>query len=477
MFFSPFLASRYLKPKRTFVSIITVISILGVALGVWLLAVVIAVFTGYGDKIKENILGFEPHLVIDSGGIIQNWDETITAIEDVEGITSMTPYVRGQVVMDYQGLRSAPMIRGILQPEGKDLERMESKIATVKPPPSEVFKNQEKEPIKRNSLFLGNLVKWLGLDGQKSTTEKERRGKFFVGDPYSAVIGDGIAESQGITVGDKILLYSPRDIDAIMESVKKAEKGNDDQEKKKGFDEIREMTAPQELTITGIFDSGHWDFDSNIIFCNLETAQVLYNFDFEQAHGIAVRTEDGFQANRYQTEFAKRLPDRDRILTWMQMHQMIFNAVAAERQAMYLILFMIMIVGGFCIMNTMITVTYQKRGEIGLLKAIGAREGQIAWVFLFQGILVGLLGVLVGLALAEITIFLRNDLAGWVGRTFGVDMFSEEVYKIDGGLPAKQSWRDLTIISIGSFAACAIASLVPAILAASLQPAKALRSE
>ena len=86
------------------------------ALGVWLLAVVIAVFTGYGERIKESILGFEPHLVVDSGGILRGWPEVYEKISDVEGVISVTPYVRGQVVMDFEGLRSAPMIRGILPP-------------------------------------------------------------------------------------------------------------------------------------------------------------------------------------------------------------------------------------------------------------------------------------------------------------------------------------------------------------------------
>lgn len=237
------------------------------------------------------------------------------------------------------------------------------------------------------------------------------------------------------------------------------------------------MTAPQEVTVTGIFDSGHWDFDSNIIFVHLETAQVLYNFDLEECHGIAVRTDDGFRADQYQAALYEKLPDHFRILTWTQMHKIIFDAVAAERQAMYLILFMIMIVGGFCIMNTMITVTFQKRSEIGLMKALGAREGQVAWVFLFQGVLVGLVGVVVGLLMAQLTLHFRNHMAGWIGTNFGVDIFAAEVYKVDGGLPALQTVRDTIIISVGAFVACTVASLIPALIAASLQPAKALRSE
>lgn len=448
MLFSPFLATRYLKPKRTFVSLITVISILGVALGVWAMVVVISVFTGYGERIKDSILGFEPHLVIDSGGIVQDWPGLVEKVSEVEGVVSVTPFVRGQVVMDFEGLRSAPMIRGILPPEGDELERMRGKLA--KTPDATDPANPQKTVIK---------------------------GDFNINDPYSAVIGDGIAEAQKIEVGDKILLYSPRDIDSIMQSLDRMEQAEDEAGRKEEINEIREMTAPQEVTVTGIFDSGNWDFDSNIIFIHLETAQVLYNFDLEECHGIAVRSDDGFKANQYQDKLHTILPQQFRTMTWAQMHKGIFDAVAAERQAMYLILFIIMIVGGFGIMNTMITVTYQKRSEIGLLKALGSLEGQIAWVFLVQGILVGILGIVIGLLLAEVTLYFRNGISAWIGRSFGVDIFNAEVYGVDGGLPAQQTPRDLIIISLSAFFACTVASLIPALIAAFQQPAKALRSE
>ncbi|NLT71572.1 MAG: ABC transporter permease, partial [Verrucomicrobiaceae bacterium] len=303
------------------------------------------------------------------------------------------------------------------------------------------------------------------------------RGDFDLNDFYSAVIGDGIAEAQNIRVGDKILLYSPRDIDSIMQSLDRMEKAGDEDGRKEEIDEIREMTAPQEVTVTGIFDSGHWDFDSNIVFVHLETAQVLYNFNLEECHGIAVRTDDGFKANEYQEIFYSILPQQYRVMTWAEMHKLVFDAVATERQAMYLILFIIMIVGSFGIMSTIITITVQKRTEIGLLKALGSVEGQIAWVFLFQGMLVGLAGVVVGLLLAQLTLYFRNDMAGWIGANFGVDIFSEEIYKVDGGLPAKQTLRDSVIISVAAFLACTFAALVPALIAATMQPAKALRSE
>ncbi|MEM9016662.1 MAG: ABC transporter permease, partial [Verrucomicrobiota bacterium] len=306
MLFSPFIAARYLKPKRTFVSIITVISILGVALGVWLLAVVIAVFTGYGERIKDSILGFEPHLVLNTGGIVDDWTVAYDELKEVDGVTSVTPFVAGQVVMEVTNergtYRHAPMIRGILPPEGEELERMRGKLATG-PDPSDP------------------------LDETKTVVQ----GDFDVNDFYSAVIGDGLAAANGISVGDTLLLYSPSDFGRLMDSLNRAQNAESADVRQAGFDEIKEMTAPQEVTVRGIFDSGHWDFDSNIVFLHLETAQVLYNFDLEECHGIAVRTTDGFLADKFKETFYTFLPDQYRVLTWMEMHKLIFDAVAAER--------------------------------------------------------------------------------------------------------------------------------------------------
>lgn len=528
MFFSPFIALRYLKPKRTFVSIITVISVLGVTLGVWLLTVVIAVFSGYGEKIKDNILGFEPHLEIRAGGYIDDFVPLIEKLEAAEGIESYTPFVWGSVIMEYEGMRNAPVIRAIMPPEvdGTDHKRFTAKLA-------------------------------------KRTNEKGEEvpaGEFHL-DPYSTVIGDAMARNLNIDIGSKILLYSPKDVGDIMAALDEIEKG-DDETKKEARAEVKRLTVPQEVEVTGIFDSGNWDVDSNLIFLALETGQVLYNFDLEECHGISIRTDDAFKAADYKDQllvdlgmgvektadyspasvatkktlksslpvillvlvglvvllgwflfrkqvvktaigtaigglallafawvnsFATAASNQTfveqtgalpyQLLTWMQIHKLIFDAIAAERQAMYLILFMIMIVGGFCIMNTMITVTFQKRSEIGLMKALGAKESQIANLFLLQGMFVGLIGVIVGLGLAQLTIWQRNTIAEAVGAWFGVDLFSAEIYKIDGGLPAYQTMSDLITISLGAFIACTLAALVPAVIAAKLQPAKALRAE
>ena len=535
MFFSPFIALRYLKPKRTFVSIITLISVMGVALGVWVFTVVIAVFSGYGEKIKENILGFEPHLEIRPGGYIEDFVPLLTTLEEMDEVVSATPYVLGSVIMEYKGMRQAPIIRAILPPEGDEAKRYAAKLATRKNPKYD----PETAPNEPQNLPAGE----------------------FQIDPYTVIVGDAMADALGMDIGSTILLYSPKDMEAIMDAIDKIEKG-DEKTRKEATELLKETTLPQEVTVAGIFDSGNYEIDSNFMFLHLEIGQTLYNFEPEEAHGIAIRTDDAFKVNHYKDNLLVNLGMGDRrktdispaasasrsaftpttlllllvpvivicaliyffarrkltltaivlgslvalalifkwgsafiyasknqffveqtggkpyqLLTWMQINKTIFDAIATERQAMYLILFIIMIVGGFCIMNTMITVTFQKRSEIGLMKALGAREDQIAWLFVFQGMIVGIIGVVVGLVVGQITLINRNRIADYIGNTFGVDLFSAEVYKVDGGLPAVQTWQDLTLISLLSFVACTIAALIPAIIAANLQPAKALRSE
>lgn len=429
--FSPFLALRYLKPKRSFVSVITLISVLGVALGVMILVVVIAVFTGFGEKIKETIIGFEPHLTVDANGILVEWVDLMDEIRAVDGVTSVTPFVQGQVILDFQGRRLAPVMRAIY-PDEAEIERFTEII--------------------------------------------EPGGEFHL-DFDTVVIGDELARGMGIRVGDTIIVYSPGEIDSLIEAISEAENAETEEERNQALELARdEVTVPSELVVTGIFDSGFYEFDANFIMTHLETGQTLYNLGAD-VHGISVETVDAYEANAIKERMLEAMGFQYRCLTWADRHRARLEAVVVERQVMWFILLFLMIVAGFCIMNTMITVTYQKRSEIGLIKAIGATEGMIARLFLIQGVIVGAFGVITGLVMAWIFIENRKEIIDWLGQVFGIRMFAEEVYGFPDGLPAVVTFRDVFWISVGAFISCTLAALAPAIIAARLEPAKALRSE
>lgn len=405
---------------------------MGVALGVMILVVVIAVFTGFGEKIKETIIGFEPHITVDANGLLTDWPELMEKIKTVDGVTSMTPFVQGQVIMDFNGRRLAPIMRAIY-PDEIELARMQAIVPE------------------------GNGEFDLDLD--------------------TVVIGDELARGMGIEVGDTILLYSPSEIDTLVQAINQAENAQTDEERTKWFEVARdEVTVPSELTVTGIFDSGFYEFDANIVMVHLEVGQSLYALGGD-VHGISVETADAYRAEETKEALLEAIGFQYRCMTWADRHQARLEAVMVERQVMWFILCFLMIVAGFCIMNTMITVTYQKRAEIGLIKAIGAPEAMIARLFLIQGVIVGAFGVVVGLGLAFLFIENRKFIIDLIGQIFQIKMFSEAVYGFPDGLPAVVTFRDVFWISVGAFISCILAALAPAVIASRLEPAKALRSE
>jgi lipoprotein-releasing system permease protein len=158
------------------------------------------------------------------------------------------------------------------------------------------------------------------------------------------------------------------------------------------------------------------------------------------------------------------------------MNHQFFEAVRLERNVMFFLLFFIVVVAAFGIMSTLITVTVQKRREIGIVKALGANISQIIWVFLGQGTVVGLFGTLTGLGLGMTLIRYRNEFSHWLASTLHIEIFPREVYQFSE-IPAQVIPYDVTIICISAFLICSLAALIPAYFAARLDPVKALRYE
>ena len=444
-FFSPFLALRYLKPKRSFVSIITLISVVGVALGVTVLVVVIAVFTGFGIRLKESILASQPHLVVDlqsprvtlggNGEPVESpfdeWPNAVDVIREIDGITSVTPLINGPVLLRHNGYQRAPFIQAIRPQEGASLQRY----------------------------------------------EKQTDGKFeLIG--QNAVLGDDLAHMFGIRVGDMITLTSP-DLEAIGEVVDRMNKAETQDEKESAINDLSDLTLPTDLEVVGLFNSGNYQFDLNTIFVPLEIGQEMFDLG-PYAHSLAIDTENPIEipeVQALQKAVAGSIDNYYPVASWMETNSALLSAVATERNMMFFLLFIIMIVAGFCIMNTMITVVYQKRAEIGLLKALGANEGHIIKLFLLQGVIVGILGVALGQILAHLLVEYRNEILAFASEKLEVQIFDPTVYNLEGGLPAVRTIEDNLTISLFAFIACALASLIPAWMAARLQPAEALRSE
>lgn len=424
--FSLFLALRYLKPKRTFVSLITIISILGVTLGIMVLILVISVMTGFDQELRRKVLGFDAHLLVTSDGVLREWRDVEAQVAKTPHVIATAPFVQGPVIAEFMGRRLAPKIRGI------DPER-EQRVTDVK-----------------SAIVEGSF----DLDGDK------------------VVLGDELARQLGVGIGDKVTVFSPGNISEIMEELDKAEK---DPESQKTLKDLREMVLPADLVVSGIFKSGRYVYDSEFLLVPLHVGQELYGLG-DDLHGLTVKTEEPYTAPAVKEVLLAQFPPPIQVDTWIDLNKQLFDAIAMERNVMFFLLLFIVIVAAFGIMNTLITVTVQKTREIGIMKALGATTSQIVWIFLAQGMVVGFFGNITGLAAGMSLIRWRNELKEWLARTLGIEIFPAGVYQF-AEIPAEVVPRDVAIICISAFIICSLAALIPAYSAARLDPVKALRYE
>jgi lipoprotein-releasing system permease protein len=290
----------------------------------------------------------------------------------------------------------------------------------------------------------------------------------------SAVLGVELARKLRINVGDKFTVYSPGNLGQILDGIKKLENAKGDEEKK-AIEQLREVILPKELTVTGIFETGHYLHDSEFLLVPIYIGQELYGLG-DGLHGITVKTDNPYGAERVKQSIEQFLEPPQFAETWIDMNRQYFEAVRLERTVMFFLLFFIVVVAAFGIMSTLITVTVQKRREIGIMKALGATISQIVWVFLGQGTVVGLFGTLTGLGLGMTLIRYRNEFSHWLATTLHIEIFPREVYQFSQ-IPAQVVPQDVWIICISAFLICSVAALIPAYFAARLDPVKALRYE
>jgi lipoprotein-releasing system permease protein len=450
--FSLYLALRYLRPKRTFVSVITVISVLGVSLGVAVLIVVIAVMAGFHDQIKKLAMGYESHVeAADRYGSSmwpskerppdvqeKSWREVLKAIRQTPGVVSATPIVRGLLLIEGPNNNMAPALMwGLNQEDGDRLTQKHAKLL-VDPPNGKID---------------------LKSDDQ--------------GDKI--VIDEAVARAWDIRLGDEVTVFAPSNLRDLAKMAHELDDKEGD-DKKEAEKKMKEMVASEKMRVSGIFSPPRLQ-DSDklaVVILPLHIAQEFAGLE-DGVTSIGIEVENPYQAGEVKEELKKTaLPETWAAATWMEQHQQLFDTVQNELEMMYFVLFIIVIVAAFCVMNTMITVTVQKRREIGIISALGSRIGQIMWVFLTQGMIVGVFGALSGLGLGLLVVFFRNDIRRIIAELTGREIFAQAIYGL-AEIPAKVVPHDVGIICIGAFGLCTVAALVPAWLAGRTEPAVALR--
>lgn len=409
--FEHFLSLRYLKPQRTFVSTITVLSILGVTLSVMVLIVVLSVMKGFEQELREKVIGFNAHITLSQQGNVIDPLPVLKALEGQKEVIGSTPYVSGPVLAEFYNRVSTPVIRGI-DPDSED------RIVPLK----QKIVNGEYE-LRGNSVLVG--FEW--------------------------------AYRYGASVGDKILIYSPGSI----------------VDWKKNLKNPKNVILPQEMIITGIYRTGMFDYDLNFMITSLMNAQRFYRID-DGVHGISLRLQDPFKADAFKQAWNQNHHEIAQARTWMDQNRPLFEAIQTEQVVMTFVLLFIMIVAAFGLCSTLITLTVQKRKEIGLLKALGAQRKQILKIFLLHGAWVGVLGSTSGVILAQIVLKYRNEFREWIQQTFHADLFAASVYQFPHIPSAHHPLISLYIV-LAALLICLLSAVIPALQAASIPPAQALR--
>ena len=234
-----------------------------------------------------------------------------------------------------------------------------------------------------------------------------------------------------------------------------------------------------DLLVTGILDDDKQSGgpQGGIGYVSLNTAQKLAGAG-KAVDGIQVELADAYDAGIMAEKLKTSgiLPPNWHVETWMERHRQQFEAVENERSMMYIVLGFISVVAAFCIMNTMITMAVQKRREIGMMRALGAKTSHIIALFMTNGFIVGLIGTGLGYGIGRLVLAYRNNLRDWINDTFGHQIFDAAIYGLNE-IPAELRGMDEIYICGIAFVLCTLAAVPPAFLVGRMEPARALRND
>jgi lipoprotein-releasing system permease protein len=410
-----FLALRYLRPRRTFVSIITLLSFAGVALGVCVLIVVLSVMAGFQQVMTDRIIGFNAHITVAmaDNSVLINYDDLVKLIDKQPGVLAASPFIKGPVLVEHNGGMIPAIMKSV--PESGD------------------------DPVLPLKQFL-------------VAGDWELRGD-------SVVIAEEWGRRNGVFPGDKLTIYGAAQVQSYLHR----------------GDPNAVIALPEEPITRGIFRTGNPGYDTQFLLVSTEMAQEIWGMH-DAVHGVAVRLKNPDDAEAVKDHLNAVLPRALLARTWMDDNRDWFNALAVERTVMAVILCMTLLVAAFGLCSTLITVTVQKSREIGLMKALGANDAQVCGVFLFHGAVVGVFGSLGGTGLGLLFLHNLNGVRDFLLATFHIQVFAGTVYGLPT-IPAIINPLQITFIACSAVLVCVLAALLPAINAARLAPARALRYE
>ena len=410
-----FLAWRYLKPQKSIISLLTYLSLLGPVLGVGILVVVVSVMNGMPKEMEKKLIAYNAHITVSSSEVIKNVDDLSTHIDKKYKLKTSPVTLTPVLLQREDGESEVLLAKGVI-PE------RDAKVSQIKD--MLTYKNGNTYSLKENEI----------------------------------IISEAISKSLELKIGDKVLLHSPEKYKTLVDQA-----DADDMEK--------ETSA--EFTIINFFSTGMPNIDKNFLITHQVAANYLMNFPDQAAMQIEIALDDPYRAEEVSNLM---VADRDlinfQITPWQREHKIsgFFNMINQQKALLMFVLFFIVIGAALGVAACLFSMVIQKTQEIGILKATGVSPASIILVFISQGTILGGLGSLLGLGGGFLTLMYRDHVAKWLGA------WDKELYRLEN-VPAYYDFSDIGLILFGSIIVCTLASAIPAIIAASVNPVKALQSQ
>ncbi len=418
-----FIGLRYLKAKRksTFVSIITFISIAGVALGVTALIVVLSVMTGFEEDLKGKILGTNAHVVVlKSGGEIRDYRELMKKLAGFPGVSAATPFIYSQVMLSSGSNVSGVVLRGV----------------------------EPKTDTQVTNLYR-SIVKGKLSDLSEPVKPSSGEGPALPG----VIIGRELAKNLNLYMGDIVHVVSPV--------------GN--------ITPFGMIPKTKQFRVAGIFDTGMYEYDATLAYVSLRDAQAFLSMD-DAVTGVQLKVKDVYKADEIALGINRGLGLPFVARDWMKMNKNILFALKTEKVVMFIILTLIVLVAAFGIASTLFMVVMEKNKDIAILKSMGATSRSIMKIFVLEGLIIGVAGTIIGLFGGLIIASNLESIVDFVQKVTGFELFSKDIYYLNH-FPSQVVPSDVLMISVTAILISFIATLYPSWQGSRLPPAEALRYE
>jgi lipoprotein-releasing system permease protein len=428
MRYESMVALRYLRAKRSeaFISLITMISIIGVMIGVMTLNIVLAVMTGFEEDLRDRILGFNPHIVLVSyAGTIPDPDEVLRKIKNTEGVAAAAPLVYSQVMLSSGQSVSGVVVRGV-------------------PPEMEEAVIDLKAHLTSGSLEgLGAPFEVPVERGDDAKRDKDDRHEMTT--LTGVILGQELAKQLGLSVGDPVSVVSPLGTPSPVGPIPKVKR----------------------FVLAGTFDSGMYDYDSGLLYMGLADAQKFFGLG-KAVTGVEIRVTDLYGAEKVARRLEHELGTPFRARDWMEVNRNLFLAFRLEKVVYFIVLTLIVLVAAFNIVATLIMVVMEKRKDIAILKSMGATDRSIARIFMVKGLIIGVVGTLLGVV---------GGYGGcWLLRRYQFVELPKDVFYVST-LPVRVYGENFATVALVSVIICLLATIYPARQAAGLAPVEVIRYE